>query len=181
MKKALVLILMVLFCSVGLYAQTIPESTWKKNWKLVYGKDKFGDENRSDPRLMGAGKYESVVFIITPLSGIYLVFPDTRFEIIDYANSDLSIKTKDMGIKEMSLNKISRTVFQIANREDNFTMLDILDAGHFKLALELSEYGIESEIFNAEVINETIGVIEAMEYYFMDIPGFQDAWNFYGD
>lgn len=159
--------------------QQVPESVWKKNWKLVYGKDKFGDENRTDQRLVASGEF--VTFIITPLSGIYLVFPDAWFAIIDYANSDLSIKTKDMGIKEFSLNKISRTVFQIANREDNFTMLDILDAGHFKLALELSEYGIEGKIFNAEVTNETIGVINAMEYYFMDIPGFQDAWDFYGD
>lgn len=157
----------------------IPESVWKKNWKLVYGQDKFGDENRSDPRLVAAGHF--VTFIITPLKGIFLIFPDAKFAIIDYANSNLSIKTKNMGIKEMSLNKISRTVFQIANRDDNYTMLDILDDGHFKLALELSEYGIEGKTFNAEVTNQTLGVINAMEYYFMDIPGFQDAWQFYGD
>lgn len=60
-------------------------------------------------------------------------------------------------------------------------MLDILDAGYFKLALELSEYGRESKIINAEITDQTIGVINAMENYFMDIPGFQEAWDFYGD
>lgn len=154
----------------------VPESVWNKNWKFQYGKDKFGDENRSDPRLIRVGEF--VGFIITPLNGIYLIFPDASFAIIDYA--DLSIKTKNGEIKEMPLRQISETVFQLTNREDNYTMLDILDEGHFKLVLELSEYGV-SKNFKAAVTNETLGVINAMEYYFMDIPGFQDAWNFYGD
>lgn len=157
----------------------VPESVWKKNWTFVYGKDKFGDENRADPRLVASGEF--VTFIITPRSGIYLVFPDAEFAIIKYDNSDISIKTKNGAIKEMSLNQVSRTVFQLTNREDNFTMLDILDEGYFKLVLELSEYGIESKKFNARVTNQTLGVINAMEYYYMDIPGFQEAWDFYGD
>ena len=158
----------------------VPESVWKKNWKLVYGKDKFGDENRSDPRLVGSSKYGGAIFVITPLNGIYIIFDSAKWAIIDYDNSDLSIKTKD-GIKEMSLNQVSKTAFQLTSPEDNFLMLDILDAGHFKLALELSEYGRESKIINAEVTDQTVGAMSAMEYYFMDIPGFQNAWQFYGD
>lgn len=159
----------------------VPESVWKKNWKLVYGKDKFGDENKSDPKLMGASKFGRAIFVITPLNGIFIIFDSAQWAIIDYDNSDLSIKTKDNEIKEMSLKQVSKTAFKLTSWEDNSTMLDILDTGHFKLALELSEYGRESKIINAEVSEETIGVVNAMEYYFMDIPGFQDAWQFYGD
>lgn len=157
----------------------VPESVWKKNWKFQYGKDKFGDENRSDPRLIGVGEF--VAFLISPLNGIYLVFPDAQFALIKYDNSNLSIKTKNGEIKEMPLRQLSQTVFQLTNREDNYTMLDILDEGHFKLVLELTQPGIEGKNFNAYVKDQTLGAINAMEYYFMDIPGFQDAWNFYGD
>lgn len=159
----------------------VPESVWKKNWTFGYGKDKFGDENKSDPRLVGSSKFGGAIFVITPLNGIFIIFESAQWAIIDYDNSNLSIKTKNGEIKEISLNQVSKTVFQLTNRDDNFLMLDILDTGHFKLALELSEYGRESKIVNAEVENETIGVINAMEYYFMDIPGFQEAWDFYGD
>lgn len=161
-------------------APQVPESVWKKNWKLVYGKDKFGDENRSDPMLVASSKYGGVLFIISPLKGIFIAAESAQWAIIDYDNSDLSIKTKE-GIKEMTLNQLSKTVFQLTSTEDNIAMLDILDAGHFKLALELSEYGRESKIINAEVTDQTVGAMSAMEYYFMDIPGFQDAWQFYGD
>lgn len=159
----------------------VPESVWKKNWTFGYGKDKFGDENKSDPRLVGSSKFGGAIFVITPLNGIFIIFESAQWAIIDYDNSNLSIKTKNGEIKDISLNQVSKTVFQLTNRDDNFLMLDILDTGHFKLALELSEYGRESKIVNAEVENETIGVINAMEYYFMDIPGFQEAWDFYGD
>lgn len=159
----------------------VPESVWKKNWTFGYGKDKFGDENKSDPRLVGSSKFGGAIFVITPLNGIFIIFESAQWAIIDYDNSDLSIKTKNGEIKEMALKQVSQTAFQITNREDNFTMLDILDTGYFKLALELSEYGRESKIINAEITDQTIGVINAMEYYFMDIPGFQEAWDFYGD
>ena len=159
----------------------VPESVWKKNWTFGYGKDKFGDENKSDPRLVGSSKFGGAIFVITPLNGIFIIFESAQWAIIDYDNSNLSIKTKNGEIKEMVLKQVSKTAFQITNREDNFTMLDILDTGYFKLALELSEYGRESKIINAEITDQTIGVINAMEYYFMDIPGFQEAWDFYGD
>lgn len=159
----------------------VPESVWKKNWAFGYGRDKFGDENKSDPRLVGSSKFGGAIFVITLLNGIFIIFESAQWAIINYDNSNLSIKTKNGEIKEISLNQVSKTVFQLTNRDDNFLMLDILDTGHFKLALELSEYGRESKIVNAEVENETIGAINAMEYYFMDIPGFQEAWDFYGD
>ena len=159
----------------------VPESVWKKNWTFGYGKDKFGDENKSDPRLVGSSKFGGAIFVITPLKGIFIIFESAQWAIIDYDNSNLSIKTKNGEIKEMALKQISKTAFQITNREDNFTMLDILDNGYFKLALELSEYGRESKIINAEITDQTIGVVNAMEYYFMDIPGFKEAWDFYGD
>lgn len=159
----------------------VPESVWKKNWTFGYGKDKFGDENKSDPRLVGSSKFGGAIFVITPLKGIFIIFESAQWAIIDYDNSNLSIKTKNGEIKEMALKQISKTAFQITNREDNFLMLDILDTGYFKLALDLSEYGRESKIINAEITDQTIGVINAMEYYFMDIPGFQEAWDFYGD
>lgn len=159
----------------------VPESVWKKNWTFGYGKDKFGDENKSDPRLVGSSEFGGAIFVITPLNGIYIIFESAKWAIIDYDNSNLSIKAKNGEIQDMALKQVSKTAFQITNREDNFTMLDILDTGYFKLALELSEYGRESKIINAEITDQTIGVINAMEYYFMDIPGFQEAWDFYGD
>lgn len=45
----------------------VPESVWKKNWTFGYGKDKFGDENKSDPRLVGSSKFGGAIFVITPL------------------------------------------------------------------------------------------------------------------
>lgn len=159
----------------------VPESVWKKNWKLVYGKDRFGVEDKSSPQLVAAGNDEASVFIITPTKGIFVIIPDMKFKITNYDNYTLYVKSKTMGQCEFNLTQLDKTIFQFTGTEDNYKMLDVLDAGNFKMALKMSDSLMGEAILNADITNETIGVIPAMEYYFMDIPGFQDAWQFYGD
>ena len=158
-----------------------PTYTGIGNWKVVYGKDRYGDEDKSNPMLACASKYGGVEFFITPKGGIVLYFPDTKFVPFNYDSNTLYIKTQNHEEIKIELTLLDKGWFHVPTQDDNFTLLDILDNGHFKVALEMSDISVGTKTLNAEVEKETLGVVNAMEHYFTDIPGFQDAWQFYGD
>lgn len=181
MKKliGLLLVTLVTFSQVLFAQQSIAPISG--NWKIVYGKDRYGDEDKSNPMLACASKYGGVVFYISPTKGIILYFPDTKFVPFNYDNNTLYIKTQNHEEIKIDLTLLDKGLFHVPTQDDNFTLLDILDNGHFKVALEMSDIVAGTKTLNAEVEKETLGVVNAMEHYFMDIPDFQDAWQIYGD